>query len=157
METAWRQKTKALVLEGGIHMPYSWTVGRVGSRFFIAMRDNRRLLANRCPKCSYVWVPPRKRCPVCFVLIADKDWLEVGPSGTLRHVSVVRYGNPAQPLPTPFAYGIIDLDGASHGITHIVHCSDLARLRPGTRVKPLWREERQGNILDIVYFTPEES
>jgi uncharacterized OB-fold protein len=65
---------------------------------------------------------------------------------------VIRYSHPAQPIPPPFAFGIIDLDGTSHGITHFVHCSDLNVLRTGMKVKPVWKEERQGNILDIAYF-----
>jgi uncharacterized OB-fold protein len=54
----------------------------------------------------------------------------------------------------PFAYGLIDLDGADRAITHLVSGVDLAHLKPGTRMQPVYRSNRQGNILDIAYFTP---
>jgi len=154
MNDEWRRQTKPLVLEGGIHMPYSWTVGRLGSRFLIELRDHGRIMGNRCPKCRVVWVPPRSRCPECYQGIGDQDWKEVGPQGTLRHFTIVRYEHPAQPMKPPFAYGLIDLDGADRAITHLVSGVDLAYLKPGTRMHPVWRSNRQGNILDIVYFTP---
>jgi uncharacterized OB-fold protein len=154
MNDEWRRQTKPLILEGGIHMPYSWTVGRLGSRFLIELRDHGRIMGNRCPKCQVVWVPPRMRCPECYEEIGDQGWKEVGPQGTLRHFTVVRYEHPAQPMKPPFAYGLIDLDGAGRAITHLVSGVDLAQLKAGTRMQPVWRSNRQGNILDIAYFTP---
>ncbi len=153
MSDQWRREVEPLYVEGGIHMPYSWTVGRVGSRFLIELRDNGRIMASRCPKCTVVWVPPRLRCPECFVEIADSNWLEVGPEGTLRHFTVVHYPHPNQPLAPPFAYGIIDLDGAGRGLTHIIHGCDLSGLHSGMRLKPVWASDRQGSILDISHFT----
>jgi uncharacterized OB-fold protein len=49
---------------------------------------------------------------------------------------------------------LIDLDGADRAITHLVSGVDLAHLKPGTRMQPVYRSNRQGNILDIAYFTP---
>jgi hypothetical protein len=154
MDDQWRQETKPLILEGGIHMPYTWTVGRTGSRFFIELRDHRRLMGNRCSKCQVVWVPPRLRCPECYIAMGDDSWIEVGPEGTLRHFTIVNYSHPAQPMPPPFAYGIIDLDRAGRAITHLIAGTNLNNLKPGIRLKPVWSPNRQGTILDIAYFTP---
>ena len=156
MTDEWRRQTEPIIYEGGIHMAYSWTVGRVGSRFFIELKDNGRLMANRCPKCNVVWVPPRLRCPECFQKIEDGDWLEVGSQGILRHFTIVRYEHPAQPLKPPFAYGVIDLDKADRAIVHLVAGTDLESLKPGMSVKPVLKPDRKGNILDILYYTPVE-
>ncbi|MBU2552005.1 MAG: OB-fold domain-containing protein [Proteobacteria bacterium] len=156
MGDEWRQEVKPIILEGGIHMPYSWTVGRVGSRFFIELRDKGHFLANRCTTCDHVWVPPRLRCPVCFKAIPDEDWLEVGPEGTLKHFTVVHYEQPAQPLAPPFAYGLITLDGADSDVAHLISDTDLDALKPGMRLKPVFQPDRRGNMLDIAYFTPTE-
>ena len=94
----WRNQVKPIILEGGIHMPYSWTVGRVGSRFFLELRDQGRFLANQCPACERVWVPPRQRCPICFKEIPEESWREVGPEGTLNHFTIVHFEHPAQPM-----------------------------------------------------------
>ena len=135
-------------------MPYSWTVGLTGSRFFIELRDNGKILANRCQECKRVWVPPRLRCPTCFREIEDEDWLEVGPEGTLRHFTVIHYEQPTHPLKPPFAYGIIDLDGADRAITHLIYDTELNDLRPRIRVRPVLNPQPQGSILDIAYFKP---
>lgn len=150
----WRRETEPIDLEGGIFMPYSWTVGRTGSRFLIELRDHGRIMATPCRKCKDVWVPPRLRCPICFNEINEKDWVEVGPEGTLRHFTVVYYESEAQPLRPPFAYGIIDLDGATRGLTHLVYGTELEDLKVGMRLKPVFALDSQGNILDIEYFTP---
>jgi uncharacterized OB-fold protein len=154
MMSDWRKQTDSLVLEGGIHMPYSWTVGRTGSKFFLALRDDGRIMASRCTQCEFVWVPPRLRCPVCFKQIEDADWLEVGPEGTVRHFTIVHYEHSAQPLKPPFAYALIDLDGADVAITHLIYGIDPSGLRSGLRVKPVMENQRQGYILDIAYFKP---
>ena len=153
MGSEWRFQTIPLVLEGGIHMPYSWTVGRVGSRFFEELRDRGRILASMCSGCHKVYVPPRLRCPVCFCE-SKKDMRYVGPAGFIRHFTVVHYHHPVQPIKPPFAYAVIDLDGADNGITHFVRCSDYTLLEAGTRVFPVMARERKGCILDIAYFEP---
>jgi uncharacterized OB-fold protein len=154
MNQRWREQTTPLVLKGGIHMPYTWTVGRVGSRFFVELRNHGRIMGSRCDKCSVVWVPPRLRCPKCFTEIRDENWIEVGPEGTLRHFTIVRYSHPNQPKKPPFAYGIIFLDNANNGITHFVHTDEMDALHSGIRVKPVMATEREGKIMDIAYFSP---
>ena len=154
MEDQWRRETKPLVLEGGIHMPYSWTVGRVGSRFFAELRDKGRIMASPCSKCKDVWVPPRLRCPVCFHEIGEKDWVEVGPKGTLRYFTIVRYEHDAQPIKPPFAYGVIDLDGTTRGMTHLIQSEKMDDLECGMRLQPVMTFDPQGSILDIEYFEP---
>lgn len=156
MMDTWRRETEPLVFLGGIHMPYSWTVGRVGSRFFIELRDNGRIMGNKCQKCNVIWVPPRLRCPECFIKIDENNWLEVGPQGTLKHFTIVRYESPVHPIKSPFAYGLIHLDRADRGIVHLIGETTFESLRSGMRVKPVFKNQREGNILDILYFKPVE-
>jgi uncharacterized OB-fold protein len=154
MEDQWRRDTKPIVLKGGISMPYSWTIGRAGSRFFTELKDNKRIMASACRKCKDVWVPPRKRCPVCFNEIHDDDWVEVGPKGKLRHFTVIHTNNESHPKKPPFAYAIIDLDGATRGLTHLLYNTKFEELSPGIKVEPIFALDRQGSILDIEYFIP---
>jgi uncharacterized OB-fold protein len=50
--------------------------------------------------------------------------------------------------------GIIKLDGASTGLMHLLGEVDLNSIGVGMRVKAVFRDERQGNYLDIKYFKP---
>ncbi len=140
-----------LVHESRIAVPYAWSAGEVLSRFLKALRDERRILATRCPSCRTVYVPPRKTCGACFK--ACGEWLEVGPRGRLESFTQARYDSPAHPRPRPI-YGLIRLDGADTGLFHILDATTLEALRPGMTVEAVFAQDRKGSILDILYFRP---
>jgi uncharacterized OB-fold protein len=139
------------VYPGKIRVPYEWSVGEYGSRFFYELKENCKIWATRCPRCRKVFVPPRKSCPDCFVHIGE--WLEVGPGGSLITFTVVRYSAQTHIISAPFAIGIIKLDGSDTGLVHLIGGVDIEEIKSGMRVKPVFKEERKGNLLDILYFT----
>jgi uncharacterized protein len=148
----WTEPVEELVYQGRIKVPYTWSVGEVGSRFFSELRDNRKIFGKRCPACNQVLVPARKICGHCSRQTAD--WVEVKDEGTVLTFTVVRYPSDVQPLKPPFGYGIIRLDGADTGLTHLLYGSDPAKWKTGMRVKAVFEEKRVGSILDIAYFEP---
>lgn len=80
--------------------------------------------------------------------------MEIDNQGTLESYTVVHYSLPVHPLQPPFAYGIIQLDGADTGLTHFLGEVRLDELKVGLRFKAVFKENRTGNILDIKYFKP---
>lgn len=146
---AWLEGVEGLTLKGQIRVPYTWWVGEVGSRFLMALRDECKILGNRCKVCNTVYVPPRKNCGRCFVNI--DAWVELGREGVVTAHTIVRFEYPLQPVKPPFAYAVIKLDGADVGLVHIVK-KDLERLRNGVRVRAVFKEQRTGHILDIDSF-----
>jgi uncharacterized OB-fold protein len=142
-----------LTLKGQIRMPYTWSVGATGSRFLVALRDRAVILGNRCDRCGTVYVPPRKNCGRCFLPIDAESWREVGPQGVVETFTVVRRGHALHPVPAPFAYALIRLDGADVGFLHIVR-TGLDRLEAGVRVRAVFAARPSGNILDIEGFAP---
>jgi uncharacterized OB-fold protein len=50
--------------------------------------------------------------------------------------------------------GIIKLDGSDTGLVHLIGGVDIEEIKSGMRLKPVFRDERKGNLLDILYFTP---
>jgi hypothetical protein len=147
----WRDETEGLALKGQIKMPYTWSVGEVGSRFLVALRDEGKILGNRCPLCGTVYVPPRRNCGRCFVDIGAGDWLELGAEGVVTAHAIVHEAGPLQPAEPPFAYAIIQLDGADVGLVHLVK-EGLERLKNGARVRARFAGQRSGRILDIDGF-----
>ena len=143
-----------IVYPGKIKVPYEWSVGEYGSRFFYELRENKKIWATRCPGCKKVFIPPRKTCPDCFTPIGE--WLEVGPKGRLVTFTIVRYSAQIHPIPAPLAIGIIQLDGADTGLVHLIGGVEVEEIRSGMRVKPVFKEEGKGNLLDISYFEPVE-
>jgi len=147
--TNWFEDVPELTYKGQIKVPYTWSVGVVGSRFLVALRDQKKILGNRCSQCGTVFVPPRNRCGKCFREI--HEWIELGDEGIVEAHTIARYNHPIQPTPAPFAYAIIKLDGADVGFIHIIK-EDLSRLKNGVRVKARFSESRRGHILDIDSF-----
>jgi uncharacterized OB-fold protein len=145
----WLNEVPELTQKGQIAVPYTWWVGEVGSRFLIALRDEQKILGNRCKSCNRVYVPPRKNCGRCFSDI--EDWVELGNEGVVIAHTVVRYEFKPQPVAPPFAYALIKLDGADVGFLHII-TENLDSLENGLRVRARFREERTGHILDIESF-----
>ncbi len=143
-----------IIYPGKIGVPYEWSVGEYGSRFFYELKEKRKIWATRCSRCKKVFIPPRKSCPDCFVHIGE--WLEVGPGGNLITFTIVRYSAQTHIISAPFAMGIIQLDGSDTGLVHLIGGVDIEEIRSGMRVRPVFKEERKGNLLDIIYFTPLE-
>jgi uncharacterized OB-fold protein len=144
-------QVEPLTLKGQIAVPYTWWVGELGSRFLIALRDEAKIIGNRCARCNTVYVPPRKNCGSCFVDI--DQFVELGNEGIVTAYTIVRFSYPLHPVAPPFAYAVIKLDGADVGFTHIIK-DDLDKLGNNVRVRARFKDraDRTGNILDIDCF-----
>lgn len=147
-----KEEEKAVILSTRIVLPFSYSAGRTASRFFIELRDNKKIMGTKCPKCGRVLMPPRRYCGKC--LAETDEWVEVGDKGILVAYTVNYRSSPSLPKKPPFAYGIIKLDGADTNFVHILGGVDLDKIKPGMRVQAVFKDEREGNILDIDHFKP---
>lgn len=144
------------VTASDLGVPYEWSVGVYGSKFFEEIRRRRRFVGIRCPGCGRVRVPPRRVCGVCFREMIDLVTLP--PTGTIVAFTIVNYAfiDPATGVerPVPYTYGYIQLDGADNIFSHIIRETDESRVKVGMRVRAVFKEadEMQGNIQDIRYF-----
>ena len=137
---------------GRIKIPYTWYVGETGSRFLIALRDNKEIWGNQCPQCKKVFVPPMKSCGECFV--PTGEWLKLADTGTVESFTVVHYENGVAKRPLPVIYGLIKIDGASGSLLHFIGDVKPEKVKIGMRVKAVFAEKRGGTILDISHFAP---
>jgi uncharacterized OB-fold protein len=128
------------------------TVGDTGQKFLTEIKDNKQITGIKCPTCKKVYVPPRTHCPTCFTRMSE--WIKLSGKGTLETFTVVRYQEPYMPREVPFAYGVIKLDGADAGMAHVLGDVDLDKIKVGMRLEPVFKEEREGSILDIDHFKP---
>jgi len=136
-------------------IPYDYSAGVCASKFFVELRDHKRLMATKCSKCGRVLMPPRSFCERCFV--KAEEWVEVGPEGTIETFTIVLEKFAGNPDP-PFALAYVKLDGADTAMLNYVRgldFSDVARLayriRIGTRVKVVYKDKREGKITDFEY------
>jgi len=146
-------KTGTLMYPSRVKLPCTWHVGATGSRFYTELKDNCSIWGTRCTECDLVYLPPKSTCPRCFSEI--KEWVEVGNVGTLLTYTEIHYSLPnIQPVNPPYYIGIIKVDGASTGLVHLLGEVDKAELRIGIKMQAVFRDEREGNYLDIKYFRP---
>jgi hypothetical protein len=137
-------------------MPYEWSIGLYGSKFFQEIKENRRFVGIRCPACGKVYVPPRRVCGPCF-----KELTEIVPlsdTGVITAFSIVNYPfidpNTGSQRPIPYTYGYIRLDGADSIFSHIINETDLSKIKVGMKVRAIFKDkgDMQGNIQDILHF-----
>lgn len=138
--------------------PQRWATGPAMGKFLRALRDEKKILANVCPRCGRTQLPPREVCAVCRVAV--HDFREVGPAGVLRNFDVVYYASPdpvtGQSREVPYATCYVELDGCSEGATlwHELRETDVSKLRRDIRVRAVFEEDgkRSGAITDIKHF-----
>jgi len=134
--------------------PYRYSAGRYRSRFLVEIRDNKRFVGVRCPKCRKVYAPPKMLCGPCFCTMDEP--VEVGPQGVIKTFTILRFAfvDPDTGIakPVPYAYGIIQLDGADNVLSHYVDYHDESRVRIGARVEAVFEEHRTGTMKDIRHF-----
>jgi uncharacterized OB-fold protein len=146
------QVFEPFVIEGKIEIPYSYAAGEIGSRFLTELRDHKRILGVRCPSCDRVSVPPRSICVKCFGKLSEL--VELSDEGTLETFATVHRAAASHHLEPPFSFGVVRLDGADSGFVHLIGEAESGQLRIGMRVKAVFADERNGDILDIRYFKP---
>ena len=59
----------------------NYFAGKMGSKFYTALRDQKEILGVRCKACSKVLWPPRETCSRCFSLLTEDDLVKIGPGG----------------------------------------------------------------------------
>jgi uncharacterized protein len=127
------------------------SAGRLGSRYFASIRDERRILGWRTGDPPRVLVPPKD-------LGLAGEWVEVGPGATLEAFAPEDWLKAAHSssLEGDFSLALVRLDGAD--------TSMLAHLRPkgltidsypvGQRLLAHFSAERTGTASDL-WFEPE--
>ena len=135
-----------------LEFPYRRSLGTVVGRFMTALKDGRILGARTAA--GAVLVPPLEYDPATAEAV-DPDLVEVGPGGVVTSWTWVATPSSRHPLDHPFAFALIQLDGATTSIVHVLDTGSADVVHTGLRVTPRWREERVGAITDIEAFVPE--
>lgn len=126
----------------------------VGGRLheFLAGLAGGRLLGARTARGTVV-VPPVEHDPETGE--PTTGLVEVGPGGAVRSWTWVDAPGPHHPLDRPFAFALVQLDGADTSLLHVVDVGSADAMHSGMRVHADWRDERAGTIRDIRAFVPQ--
>jgi uncharacterized OB-fold protein len=135
-----------------IGFDYTRSLGPVLSRFMAGLAEGRVLGARAAD--GSVHAPPFEYDPVTHRPPSPDELVEVGPEGTVITWSWMPDPLEGQPLPQPFAWALIRLDGADTAMLHAVDAGSPDKMRSGMRVRPQWAAERVGSVRDITCFKP---
>jgi uncharacterized OB-fold protein len=155
------KETELLTIHSALdaEQPFRWGAGRYRSRFFMEIRDHKKIYGIKCPKCGKVYVPPKRVCGPCFAEMDEP--VEVGLEGEILTYTILRFSfvDPETGVakPVPYAYGVVRLDGADTQLSHFIEYKDETKVRIGARVRVVFQEAREGNIKDIKTFELIES
>jgi uncharacterized OB-fold protein len=134
-----------------IEYPFSRTTGPVIGAFLTGLRES--VLVGIRGSDGRVLVPPTEYDPLTGNDLSEL--VEVGPAGTVTTWCWVRRPMPKHPVDRPFAWALIQPDGADTAMLHAVDAGSSDAMATGMRVVPRWRAEREGSITDLECWVPE--
>lgn len=144
---------KYRVMKGSITAPYyNWTTGKTAGMMLTAIRDEKKFIGFKCPKCGKVYAPAKDICGECFVIL-DLDPIDVGPEGEVVTFTKVFREHGEQPLEPPYVLAGIKLSGADTALIAILDSGDK-EVSVGMKVKPVWNDTPAGNFRDLKCFVP---
>ncbi len=139
---------------GDMECDYIYTAGVAGERFYIALRDEEKLLATRCEKCNITFMPPRLYCDNCFTELAS--FMEVPSKGVIESYTITYFDRDGQALPEPEILAFVKIDKTDGGLIHRIGEIKPESLKIGSKVTAVFeaKKERKGALTDIKYFKP---
>ena len=134
-----------------VEYAYRRSVGPVLGAFFSGLQEGKLLGAKTSD--GRVLCPPAEYDPETGE--ATGDLVEVGPGGSVTSWTWVAEPQERHPLSKPFAFALIQVDGADTELLHVVDAGSEDAMSTGMRVAPKFRAEPQGGIADLECFAPE--
>ena len=135
------------------NITYRHALGETASYFYAPIRDKQQIYGRRDAKSGRVLVPPRAFSDE--TLEPTKEWVPVGPEGTIECFTIVYEAFNNLPDP-PYAFGYVLLKGADTAIGGYFKGIDLKdgakaakQLAVGTPVITRFAKERVGDALDF--------
>ena len=134
-----------------MEFPYTRSTGPVVGAFLTGLRDRKVLGAKASD--GRVVVPPMEYDAATAAPVQAGELVAVADEGVVTSWAWNPTPRAGQPLEQPFAWALVQLDGADTGLLHAL---DAPRdsITTGMRVKVRWAAETAGVIQDIACFEP---
>jgi uncharacterized OB-fold protein len=141
-----------LIANDAMYTFYQRTKGEF-SAFFLALRDEKRLLGCKCSNCSLVRVPPfLTHCPDCN--FAPTELIEVEQVGVMNTTPPITYFATSlfQDM-APYGRGRVIFKGADTAMSVNLYTTTgilvPGMIKRGTEVKLVFRDKRIGEMTDV--------
>jgi uncharacterized OB-fold protein len=141
--------------KGLVRAEFNFWVGQYMDKLYAAM-EKKKVVGNKCPKCGYVFVPPRKICGKCNLTIPlDQGWVDLPNTGTLLNYTITPYKineRSDRKVKKPQIIGMIQIDGSNTGIVYRLLDLEPEEVKIGMKLKIEWEETPKGDPSDIKGF-----
>jgi len=136
-----------------VRLSYDHTVSPGESSYLRALAEGR-LIAQRCPACGKVYLPPRGACPVDGVPTTTE--VELPDTGIVTTFCIVNVPFRGQRVTPPYVAASVLIDGADIAFQHLILGCDPDQVRMGMRVRAVWRPREQWGTTseNIDHFRP---
>ena len=132
-----------------MEFPYTRSTGPMVGAFLTGLRD-RQVLGVR-DSTGRVVVPPPEYDVATAEQLPHDQLVPVGPEGVVTSWSWNATPRLGQPFDRPFAWALVQLDGADTSILHALD-AEPEQISTGMRVRIRWAGETTGFINDIACF-----
>lgn len=130
-----------------VNLEYRIVTSPIHQRFDKQMREGR-IVGQKCPSCGLVFVPPKGFCPLCAIVMTEKDEVAVKDTATVTSFTVITpIQYQGQKEREEYVLANLILDGADSSIgQQRIEGIPHHDVRMGMRVKAVWAtpEERAG-------------
>ncbi len=143
-----------VVNKGMVRADFNFWVGRYLDKFFDNLK-NKKLIGNKCSKCGDVFVPQRKICGKCNVVIPlEENWVDLPDTGILKNYTITPYrvNDRTHRKAKDLLLGMIQIDGSSTAIVYKLLNLKPDEIKIGMKVKIEWTEKPKGDPSDIKGF-----
>ena len=140
------------VLRAGFDLGFTYTrsTGPVIGQFLTSLRD--RQMTGIKGSAGQVICPPVEYDPKTAEELTEM--VDLADTGTVKGWSWVNTPGAKHHLDKPFAWALIQIDGADTTLLHMVDAGSEDSMATGMRVKVRWADETRGFITDIACFEP---
>ena len=119
------------------------------SRYWREIPQRYRLEAAKCVRCGKVSFPPRSKCPKCGN--SEFEQTVLPDHGVVRTFTVIHVAPPQFEDQTPYAVGIVELDGGVRITAQIVDCP-LEDVKIGQKVRIEFRRIQEDGHSGVICY-----
>lgn len=141
-------------MKGAWDVKYNWRFDVAMIERYVAGFKDKKIMGTHCPECHRVYAPPTELCGKCYRTLSE--WVEVKEDATLVMYTVGYTSITGQAYKNPQITGMIRFEGSSSWLLAAIRKIDPEDLKTGMKLKPVWKEKREGTLGDIDYFVPAE-
>lgn len=140
-------------VECPIYLKYNFTAGAATARFLGQIKQGK-IVGQKCPECSNVYVPPRGSCAACGV--ATEEEVECVDKATVESFTIVYIPIPNHPIKPPYVIANLVADGSNISFLHLLSECVNEEVRIGQRVEAVWRPKEEWTYAmdNILYWKP---